>query len=70
MKISYTVLSTFFGSENFHNTTLKIKNIYTFFFKMRKFLFLKDSEWTLLWLNKIPRITVIYPVIMRKADQG
>lgn len=37
---------------------------------MSKFLFLKDSEWTLLWLNKIPRIMVIYPVIMRKADQG
>lgn len=36
---------------------------------MRKFLFLKDSEWTLLWLNKIPRIPVIHPVIMRKPTK-
>ena len=51
--------------------TLKRRNRYlNYFFKIRKFFFLKDFEQTLLWLNKIPRIMVIHPVIMRKAYQG
>ena len=40
-----------------------------YFLKMRKF-FLKDFWWTLLCLNKILRIVVIHPVIMKKAYQG